>query len=58
VRLSGHDCRVEPCSTAEFPRPAKRPAYSVLDLAATEALLGPMPSWQENLASVMARLET
>jgi dTDP-4-dehydrorhamnose reductase len=58
VRLSGHDCRVEPCSTAEFPRPAKRPAYSVLDLAPTEALLGPMPSWQENLASVMARLET
>jgi dTDP-4-dehydrorhamnose reductase len=57
VRLGKRDCRVEPCTTAEFPRPAKRPAYSVLDLAPTEALVGPMPSWQENLASVMARLE-
>ena len=57
VRLGGRSCRVEPCSTAEFPRPAKRPAYSVLDLEPTERIVGPMPSWQENLASVMARLE-
>ena len=57
VRLGGKSARVEPCTTAEFPRPAKRPAYSVLDLAPTERIVGPMPSWQENLASVMARLE-
>lgn len=57
VRLSGHACTVSPCTTDEFPRPAKRPAYSVLDLAPTEALLGPMPSWQENLADVARRLE-
>jgi dTDP-4-dehydrorhamnose reductase len=60
VRLSGDaasNCRVEPCTSAEFPRPAKRPAYSVLDLAPTEALVGPMTSWQENLADVMDRLE-
>ncbi len=57
VRLSGHACRVDPCTAAEFARPAKRPAYSVLDLAPTEALVGPMPDWHENLASVMARLE-
>jgi dTDP-4-dehydrorhamnose reductase len=50
-------CRVEPCTSAEFPRPAPRPAYSVLDLAKTEALVGPMPPWQSNLADVLARLE-
>jgi hypothetical protein len=30
----------------------------VLDIAPTEALVGAMPPWQENLADVMARLES
>ena len=58
VRLAGHRARVDPVTSAEFVRPAKRPAYSVLDLGPTEALVGPMPSWQQNLADVMARLES
>lgn len=49
-------CKVTPCTSAEFVRPAKRPAYSVLDLGPTEALLGPMPPWQEHVADVVARL--
>jgi dTDP-4-dehydrorhamnose reductase len=50
-------CRVEPCTSAEFPRPAPRPAYSVLDLSKTESRVGPMPPWQSSLEDVLARLE-
>ncbi|MDX2114099.1 MAG: dTDP-4-dehydrorhamnose reductase [Planctomycetota bacterium] len=49
--------RVEPCTTAEFPRPARRPAYSVLDISATDELIGPAPHWNDCLASVLSRLE-
>jgi dTDP-4-dehydrorhamnose reductase len=48
-------CRVEPCTSAEFPRPAKRPAYSVLDLSETERRVGAMPDWRANLAGVLIR---
>lgn len=48
---------IEPCSSDDFPRPARRPAYSVLDLSRTEALVGPMPDWRDNLADVITRLE-
>jgi dTDP-4-dehydrorhamnose reductase len=46
-------CNVVACTSAEFPRPARRPAYSVLDLSRTEALIGPARAWQENLADVL-----
>jgi dTDP-4-dehydrorhamnose reductase len=49
-------CVVHPCSSAEFPRPARRPSYSVLDLAPIERLIGPMPPWEHNLDAVLARL--
>lgn len=53
----GAQCTVKPCTSDEWPTPTKRPAYSVLDLSKTEALLGPMPSWRENLRDVLGRLE-
>lgn len=52
------DCDVQPCSSDAFPRPAKRPAYSVLDLGPTEAIVGSMPSWQTNTAAVLKELRT
>jgi dTDP-4-dehydrorhamnose reductase len=55
--LTGASAAIEPCTTAEFPRPARRPAYSVLDTGETERVLGPMPDWRENLAVMVTRLE-
>lgn len=53
----GHSCDIRPCTTDEFPRPAPRPAYSVLDVSGTEEVVGPMPGWRANLAKVLPRLE-
>lgn len=42
--------RVEPCTTAEFPRPAPRPRYSVLSPASWAAAgLTPLRDWREAL---------
>jgi dTDP-4-dehydrorhamnose reductase len=54
---SGGSARIEPCTAAEFARPAPRPNYSVLDLSATDALLGPSRPWQDNLADVLRARE-
>jgi dTDP-4-dehydrorhamnose reductase len=42
---AGVDARVEPCTTADFPRPAPRPAYSVLGSERGHRL----PGWREGL---------
>ena len=44
--------RIRPCGSAQFPRPAPRPAYSVLSGRSwTAAGLPAMPSWRESLRS-------
>ena len=50
------DCRVEPCTSDEFPRPAPRPAYSVLDVSATENIVGPLIPWEDRVRDVLARV--
>jgi dTDP-4-dehydrorhamnose reductase len=46
------DVNVVPCTTAEFPRPAPRPAYSVLASERPDAVR--LPSWREGLAAYLA----
>lgn len=57
LAAKGHKVgEVLPCTSDEFPRPAKRPAYSVLDVAQTENVAGKVPPWQANLVDVVKRL--
>ncbi|MGB8329909.1 MAG: dTDP-4-dehydrorhamnose reductase [Polyangiales bacterium] len=50
-------CRVEPCTSEEFPRPAPRPAYSVLDISRTEDLVGRLVPWEDRVRDVLASVE-
>ncbi len=56
VRHAGSSCNVEPCATREFPRPALRPPYSVLDISQTEALVGPLVPWPTQVATTVRAL--
>lgn len=58
ARLIEYRGRIEPCRTEEFPRPAKRPAYSVLDVSETMKVVGRMPEWRENLAQAIKACRT
>jgi dTDP-4-dehydrorhamnose reductase len=50
---AGVECRVEPCTTAEFPRPAPRPAYSVLGTERT-ARVPWLPRWERGVDEYLA----
>lgn len=50
--------RVIPITTADYPTPARRPAYSVLSLQKTAALLGAHPpQWRQSLRKMLVELQ-
>lgn len=47
IEIAGLKTKVEPCSTSDFPRPARRPANSAMDpLPMTQILKYSPPSWE------------
>jgi dTDP-4-dehydrorhamnose reductase len=59
ARLAGHDPdRVQPCTTADYPTPARRPACAVLQDTRLAGLgLAGLPPWQDALARYSAWLD-
>ena len=57
-RLSGiTTCKVSPLHTVEYPTPANRPAYSVLDKTKIKTTYGiEIPHWEESLAKCITKL--
>lgn len=55
-RQAGKEVTVVPVTTSEFPRPAKRPMYSVLDNHMLRMTVGdPMREWQDALKDYLAK---
>lgn len=56
--LLEQEAKVIPIRTTDYPTPARRPAYSVLDCKATaEALGSPAPHWRANLRQMLAEVK-
>lgn len=55
--FTGSNCRIHPVSTAQYPTPAKRPAYSVLDTSKIRETYSIHPrNWKDSLAACLSRL--
>ena len=57
VHVAGLPAAVKPVTTAEFPRPARRPAYSVLSAASLHTYGIQMPEWRDALRRYLAKVE-
>jgi dTDP-4-dehydrorhamnose reductase len=57
--LLAQAAKVVPINTADFPTPAHRPSYSVLDKSRTFDIIGgPAPHWRDHLRRMIAEIKT
>jgi dTDP-4-dehydrorhamnose reductase len=55
--LIGSNCKINPIPTSQYPAPAKRPAYSVLDKTKIQKTFGiQLKDWKESLATCLAKI--
>ncbi|HSK19330.1 MAG TPA: dTDP-4-dehydrorhamnose reductase [Longimicrobiales bacterium] len=54
LAAAGVEATVEPTSIADANLPATRPRYSVMDVSATAALVGPVRTWSDALTAAVA----
>lgn len=58
-RTAGAEALLSPCGTADYPTPARRPAYSVLDTTRLEAALGhALPPWEDAVERFLGELRS
>ncbi len=57
--MSGIDCEVAPILSKDFPTPAARPSYSVMDKSKFKAAFGlNIPHWRDDLKAMMTTLRS
>lgn len=55
--LSGFDCMVKPITTADYPTPAARPAYSVMNTKKIQKVYGiHLKEWKESLQVCLSKI--
>jgi dTDP-4-dehydrorhamnose reductase len=56
--ITNSSCNVKPISTAEYPTPAKRPAYSGLDKAKIQKTFGiKLKKWKDSLRTCICNMQ-
>ncbi|HEY6924240.1 MAG TPA: sugar nucleotide-binding protein, partial [Steroidobacteraceae bacterium] len=55
--LVGRDVTVTPIATHEYPTPARRPSYSVLDKASLASTGFPLIHWRKRLREVLREMK-
>lgn len=56
--ISGSKCAVNPIPSSQYPTPAKRPSYSVMDISKIENTFHlSIPAWRDSLEKCMALLK-